>query len=1281
MEVQTMTLPPKPAHTKFNDAQWQAIHQRGGNILVAASAGSGKTAVLIERIFSQIVQDQVDISRLLVVTFTEAAAKEMKDRMEARLKSAINQTQPGPHQAYLLSQVHQLPQAHIQTLHSFCLQVIGRYFYLVDFDPDVQLETDESKLLMLYEKAWEAGVTAIIQDQAPMEHDDYLALLEIYANHRSDASLFQLVHKIYSFSQAQPDPEDWIASLAGDQSLGEELFSSPLFEAAFWDPLPSLIQDLAFILDQARPWLTQLSHEKILIYQDYLHQLDQILAGLDRVYQEGDRVSLYNYWVDLDLPKWPRASGSSEDRAIIAEIKVIRDSFEEQIKSYRQLFSLPVSEQLRLENQAYNQVRALKSLVKIYGDQVRAQKAARGVIDYYDLEHLALNILAPKDDQGQRQASEAGRFYQDHFHEVLIDEYQDINEIQDQILYWLSRQTSPKPNNRFMVGDIKQSIYGFRMADPQQFLSKYLAYGDSDQDQLIILNQSYRSRREVLDFINYTFERIMDLDVGGMEYGPDQGLIAGFPDFLPPPVHPDFSINWLLFDQEKTGQKLDLDPAFSSSLSVEADRVARDIQDRVGRMQIYDKDLQACRPLNYQDIVILASTRQALLEFERALDGRNIPNLAQKSDQFFQRYEVQIMVALLQIIDNPDQDLPLVAVLRSFFLGLSDDQLAQIRIPHKEGSYYQALLAYAYGVGSDPQLQEKIQAFLKQVHVWRQASQEKTMAQLIWQIYMDSHFIAFVQGLSHGDQRQANLHALYQRAESFDGQRNRGLSDFIHYIQNVLDRDKDLAEPLMVTSQQDVVRLMTVHASKGLEFPVVYLVNCSREFNETDLRGPVVLSKTHGLGTAFYDISAGVKVASLVQEAIKIENRHQDRAEEMRKLYVALTRCEQKLIVSASVSSQADWQADLDRIQDRTPSQQVLADKSSRQKARSWLTWLQAAYAQGSGQVGSFADFHKDQIQLEFYTQDQVLQDRPHTWQVKKDPLAFGQALEAQLADPGIPISQDLANLMDYNYPYQLASRTASYQSVSELKRLYEEPFSQQLAYFQDRRPQEDLARPDEGIQSLRYTLDTFQAPSFVQETRTLTPAEKGSITHYVMQALDFDSFQGRKIAEELDRQVQALVQNGSLDSQHLAGVDRQQLASFLASPLGQEMVQQGADIQRERAFSFLLPAKDVFGQELGPDLVKELAEDQVLVHGIIDAYYKSPRGWVLLDYKTDRYRTGLTMTQQDQVEALKNKYRFQLSMYAAGLQASLQTPIQEIYLVLLDFNEVVALEDPYRLN
>lgn len=1300
------------ARPKFNPEQEQAIMTEGQNILVSASAGSGKTMVLVERILKKVQQNITSVSELIVVTFTEMAAKEMKERLEDKLKKLVSETSNPDLQRKWLKEIESLPQAHIQTLHSFCLFVLKNYFHVIDIDPNFALITDEVVIHNIYQEAWGNVCNKIFNEQLSLSKKDYESLLNQYSNNISDQAVYDMVLSIYNYSRSHPESELWLDHLSDVSENPERLFQLDLYDRYIIGRLRTSINLALYQLDKA--WkIAEKFHEKNQEkYQTVLEMDKAAIEKFQSLLSEAKFQKLSDYWQNINFKSWPpnRSSSNPDDYELINEAKKFREEALDPLKKFlTDLFKFSEETYLEIESKNALNIQKLSVLVKQFSSEIQDIKSRLNVLDYNDLEHLTLDILAPINPvTHKREGSDISREFQENFHEILIDEYQDINEIQASILHWLSRQSHPSlANNLFMVGDVKQSIYGFRMAEPSLFLEKYKGYQQSKDDALIILDQNYRSKNEVLQFTNFIFERIMDHEFGNMSYGAKEALKFGNLSLETGKEQGHFQIEILVHDKNSLEESEELD----KSLEAEAHIIAQKIQALIKQpFMIFDKKYKGegnpYRPISYKDIVILTATRKPFLTIQQVFQKYGLPIFTQKIENYYQRYEIQLVLAVLKIIDNPFQDIPLVAVLRSFIVGLTDDDLAQIRISNKNGNYYQAVLHYVNHMQEQDDkidkkwhIFDKLKYFLTKMNEWRQMSLQISVMDLILKIYDDTQILNHFALMTNSDQRLANLHGLYEQAKDFETDGYQGVFAFTKYISEMLENDKDIAEPIVLSENQDYVRLMTVHSSKGLEFPLVFLMDTGKQFNLQDSQSKFIAHRQYGIATKIFDKSINRSFKPLSYDLYREDLKDRLKAEEMRKLYVALTRCEQKLIIVGTVSSQEASQEWIQQAKETSFAHDdshdqggnLLVNIQMRQQSKSWLDWILASLGIWDNHGLSITkDFSRDNIHLQYIKSEDISSNIPKESIHSQTQVSQSLQMRDQLIELLEKPTQESKVIQEQyhwksTYPFQLATRTSSYQSVSELKRMYEEPVNPKLSHFADRRENVSTTNseiskseiPNTEIQAIRYTQDTFNPPRFIEEVKGNDAIRKGNANHLLMQHIDFANLKrlaSNAYSSYLTQLVEELQSESILSPGDAKLVDIDKIITFLKSDLGSLIQTHHHHVMKEQPFSYRLPASEIFDEIVSESLKTELGSDYLLIHGVIDNYILTDNEIYLIDYKTDRYKSYIHLDKEQQIQAIMTKYYFQLQLYANALKSIYPEKQVHAYIVLLDFETSVKI-------
>ena len=1234
-------IPKRDPQSLFTDNQWQAIHEDGHNLLLSASAGSGKTSVLVQRIIAKIKKG-VSIKRLLVVTFTERAAGEMKERLEKELRNLVNQTSDTGKQRFYIQQIQSLPEADISTIDAFCRQVILRFYYLIDLDPVYRLLTDKTEISLQRQKVWQQ----LKEEWLAVGDEDYLIIHNNFSNGQSDKAVDDLVYSLYDKARVHANPKQWLEELLHLYDDNETFGDSQLFQDYIQPMVLSEIERLKNRLFQLKQ---QLPIAEVDSFKKLSDDIDSIIERFNQIKQLL-QVS-YQQAFDLAHSKLPIKTSVSkkgltnEEEDIYKEyadrFKAIKDDFTKKIVPKYLAFN--DATQTQFHHEAYQIAKATIQVLIRFLSKMEEQKRKDAVMDFSDIEGYTYQILtSPSKNQAGETVSEAKIYYQSLFEEILIDEYQDVNALQEAILTTISRG-----NNMFMVGDVKQSIYRFRFAEPQLFIQKFEDYADGENGNRIILAENFRSRNNVLQFTNYIFRQIMDKTVGQITYDDTAALVNGFKDFKGETNQ--FNTEVLMYestsedDDNRYSEKGERDSSSSNftgdegEITLMAQKIKQMIQHK---FKIYDKTLKQMRPITYRDIVILASSRTRYLDIEKVFETYHIPLHLDKSTNYFQRIEMLVMLNVLRLVDNPDQDIPLASVLRSPILNLSEPELANIRLANQNGSYYQAFLAYLEQADLEDNLAKKLKQFDYWLENWRNMARDHAISELIWQIYLDTGFLTYVSGMPNGEQRQRNLHGLYQRAVNFENTGFKGLFQFIQFVEAILSQDNDLETPQVIDEDMNNVSVMTVHASKGLEFPVVFYLNFTQKFNTEDVKQPYIASDAIGLGVEINNLSKQVSYQDPLFQLAKIEEKQQLLAEEMRKLYVALTRAEQKLILVGKVK---DWDKAV-TVWGNMVSEDELIPSTNRLNAQSLADWIMPAILRhkNSQNVNHVLDIPilpskelTNLLKIEVVNEES-LSKRHNTSTVESE---VDNDINLQMLDI------DIDNLPDVNwkYAYRQAIKTTSYQSVSELKRLMQDPDEEELTPFQIQKQN-----------SMRYTSDTFEEPQFIQEAiKVATPQAIGTATHLLMQRVPLDTM---PTTDSLRNLFTQLAKKGVVNQKLETAIDFDNLAAFFATDMGQLLLREHHDLYREESFSLMLPANEIF-DETG-------LEDRLLVHGTIDGFILKSDHIILYDFKTDRLNY-LNPGQQE--KTLRERYETQISLYAKALEAIWGRPVTKKVLISLD--------------
>ncbi|MRH44176.1 helicase-exonuclease AddAB subunit AddA [Aquibacillus halophilus] len=1231
---------------KWTKEQEEAIYASGSDILVAAAAGSGKTAVLVERIIQKLLnrENPIDIDSLLVVTFTNAAAQEMRNRVGEALEAAL---EANPSSIHLKKQLSLLQRASISTLHSFCMDLIRRYAYLLDIDPGFRI-ADDVEADMIRQEVLEDLFEGWYGKEGE-EQQAFFAVVDRFSNDRSDLEVEELILSLYTFSMQNPWPDAWLDEMTDMYDVSEAEDE----ETIQW--LDILKREVASQLQAMRAEAEaaiELTKESDGPYH-YAEAIDADFALINEaaaklemswnqvqpVFVEGKFKALSRKKVDCDEDK--------KDK-----VKSLRNSYKKRWKDLADdWFSRKLSSYLNDMGSLHPTIKQLTVLVKEFKQGYAKLKKEKALVDFSDLEHYTLQILLDESSTADHIVpSSVASELQKKFSELLVDEYQDTNLVQETLISLISDRKGN--GNMFMVGDVKQSIYRFRHAEPSLFLEKYKRFADHDHPaKRIDLARNFRSRDQVLSATNYIFRQLLNEEVGEMEYEKDAELIYSNTIYDQLTLS-DADAELVIIDREtkeenpteEQGEEnfQDLEKA-----QIEARAYGKMIKRWIGHeekrpTQVVDKRTETQRDLQYRDIVILLRSMTWAPTITEELKQQGIPVYAELSTGYFEAIEIKVMLSLLKIIDNPKQDIPLASVLRSPIVGLNEEDLAQIRLVKKRVSYYDALTSFIVETENQNK-KHQVEQFLTKLKDWRMRARQGALSELIWQIYRETGYYDFVGGIPGGKQRQANLRALYDRARTYESTSFRGLFRFLRFIERMEEKGDDLGAARALGEKEDVVRIMTIHKSKGLEFPIVILGAMDKQFNQQDLRQKYLLHKDLGFGSKYIDPEKRIIYPTLAYHALKKEKQRELWAEEMRVLYVAMTRAKEKLVMIGNVASfekrQEKWLEVIDHPDWVLPPHYRL-------EAKSYLDWVGPALVRHNQndmlrnvelniQIPEpiRADDSKWNVQLihgsEYSNLDQHEQrqelDLQKTIQEWK-PVDADKELNAKVEDR-----------LSFVYPHSNASTYRAKQTVTEIKRQRE---------VKDDYSDLELIQPFKAPISKR--------PKFMQKEKMLTAAEKGTAMHTVMQHIPFTK---KWKEEELTDFVQRLVTKEILRQEEADVVNIEAIQRFFETEIGERVVQSD-NVQREVPFSFTLKANEVYHNWQGE------SDEKVLIQGVIDCLIPVEGGWLLLDYKTD------TITEEvspDVKEQLKQRYQVQMELYSKSLEGIWKQPIVEKYLYFFD--------------
>ena len=1216
---------------EWTEEQKQAIEEKGTNILVAAAAGSGKTAVLVERIIRKVIDDGIDIDKLLVVTFTNAAASEMRERV---LDAIYEKLDKDPNNENLSRQITLLNKASICTIDSFCLDIVRNNFYeLENLSPNFRI-ADTTEIDLLKQE--------VIEDLFEKKYEDedksFLKLIHTYTSYKDDTPLKELILKIHNYIQSNPFPEKWlnekIEMFNVEDNLDED-FSKTIWGKVLLEEIQDELIDGIASLKEARKLLYSNpdleSYLKIIEHDiDMLSNLNNNINNWDNSYQINKT---------LEFVRWEgkRIKVTEKDEA-----KKIRDS----VKSNLEILNDILCCDSKTANQdifdMYEILVDLENIILEFEKEFSKRKRDKNIVDFQDIEHFALQILI-KEKDGKIEYSSIAKKYQEKYEEIAIDEYQDSNLVQEYILNSVS-----SGNNIFMVGDVKQSIYKFRQAMPELFISKYKSYKNKEmktkEDNLKIqLFKNFRSRENVLYFTNLVFQDIMSENLGDIDYNEDEylNLGANYPEEKQNLNTEIDIIDLFEEDEEKKEVYIEKDENLEDeerieNIELEARFVANKIKELIdNKFKIWDNKEEEYRDICYKDIVILLrATSSSAPVFEQELLNLEIPVFSDSSQEYLDAIEIQTIMSLLKIIDNPMQDIPLVCVLRSFIGKFTDNELVQIRLVDKYDNFYTCMQKAVIDVNKD--LKEKIERFFNNLDMWRREQEYLSLDELIWKIYSDTGYYNYVGLMPNGFLRQANLKMLFQKAKDYESSNFKGLYNFINFIDKLKLSSGDMGSAKLIGENDDVVRIMSIHKSKGLEFPVVFLSNTGKQFNLNDLKENVLLHQDMGIGAKYIDYDMQIKYDTLSKQAIKNKILLETLSEEMRILYVALTRAKEKLFITGIVK---DIKKELEKMAsniERYGKENGKINSILIKKYRKYLDWILLVYQYEE-------NYCKDKVDLNIYKKKELLNSFKKLDNKEIDVI---KELENITKDINKEELNRISNILNYEYPNILDTVIPTKTSVTNIKKMQNENV---IKVLQNRH--EDFNKNVEKE-------ITFKKPEFLRnkQDEKITANMIGTLVHLCLQKLD------EKVdynIDKLEELLEELVAKKIITTKEKEAIDLDKVLGFTKSKIWEEL-KTAKVIEKEKPFYINIPAKSIYNKD---------TNENILVQGIIDLYYIDKDGNLnLVDYKTDFVENG------NEVELIR-KYKSQLDLYKKALEQVYNKEVCNTYIYSVYLNKELEIK------
>ncbi len=1185
--------------------QREAIEYSGENILLAAAAGSGKTAVLVQRIIELICRKEnpLDINRLLVLTFTDAAAREMREKISDAVEKALAQN---PDDEHLQKQRLLMHSASISTIHSFCLNILKNNIHMTKLPANFSLISETENKMMIAESL--DGV--LERFYGNIQRDPSISDLVMgYGGIKNDNTLRETALGLFYFSKSMADPAAWLNGAVREFKKAADANS---IKGTGWQVWLKAKTDLSYL-------------ELVDIYRDIKAVIDDTLgadhpyspffaeeeASLRRVFDHMDMedyLSVRAALLSFDFARMANGRRGAEGELLAAQekVKALRSLAKTVFADLWEFYKIPKEEMLEHISGLYPIIRTLKNIVLITDRSYTNKKREKNYLDFSDLEHEALKLIA--------QNPSVAQALREKYEEILIDEYQDTNHIQDTIFRNVSRHNG----NIFMVGDLKQSIYAFRNAVPRLFADKYYDYdGETGNGHLIRLFKNFRSRSQVVDMVNFIFRSTMSPEVGDVDYTEEEYLIqgAGYPEtddessFVP-----EFHFVCSNGEVEEGAMTL-------SKRELEAYVAAGRIREMIdSKMLIFDKARQVMRPIEYRDVVVLMrNTKTAAPIFERIFEECSIPVYTEVGKSYLNSPEVQTVLSFLQIIDNPRQDIPLIAVMRAPLWGFTPEELSEIRANCREGCFFDAVQNSAAS-GND-----RAKNFLAELEKLRKCAETEGAERLIWRIYYEYGYFAYSGAQSHGAVRQANLRLLFERAAEFEHTALSGLFSFMNYIETIRSQGDDLTPAKTLSDGDNVVRIMTIHKSKGLEFPVVILADCDHEFNLSDLNKNIIWNNEVGLAADFVDTGMRVRYPTLPRDIVAAKSKTELFSEEMRLLYVALTRAREKLIAICSFK------------QTKSGPSLTLYDGQMRTKPayvrskRCFKDWILAAVVThpSASNLREYFGFEglvpicntNFDIKTVIYENQQQI-SLPQVAEVNSEELS-----SEAVAD----ICQEVKARLNFEYKNSALGDIPTKLSVSEVKHMQAE---------------------DEEYVPL---IDELKVTS-AKPLERVSGAMRGTVVHFIMQAADPKAINS---VDDVAALIARLAAEKIITQPQADSADPQKIHRFFASDLGRRM---RCAKRLEREFSFYTKAEidEIYHNGL---------KGEILLQGTMDCFFEEDDGRVvLLDFKTDRAKT------RDKAKEVAERYKVQMKYYKQALGEILEKPVNECYLYFLDCGEAIEL-------
>ena len=1235
---------------QWTKEQQEVIRLRDRNILVSAAAGSGKTAVLVERILSKITDNThpVDIDRLLIMTFTRAAAGEMKERISAVIEKALGED---PDNEHLQRQTTLLHTAQITTIDGFCAYIIRNYFHLIGLDPGYRT-ADEGELKLLRGDV----VKALLEEHYAQKDEKFQKFVECFATGKSDENLGDLIQKLYEMAMSNPFPEEWLQKCLGDYRIEslEELRETEWMKM-LWDAVGDELQEAELLIREARNVCAEADGPYL--YEDALNSDLILVRDLQELAEKRDYNGIVKALVKPAFARLSTKKAPDVEEQKKQRVKELRDEEKGILKELGQrYFQSSEEEILEMIRYVREPIEMLIELTVQFMEQFGMAKREKNILDFTDMEHFALQILMTKEGE-EIHMSQAAKELSAKYDEVLVDEYQDSNFVQELLTTAVSGWINQK-KNIFMVGDVKQSIYRFRLARPELFMEKYKSYStDEAKEQRIDLHKNFRSRAQVLESVNFIFRQIMGEDLGGVAYDKDAALYPGasFPEgeseeFVKTEVLLIEKDGEELTDVQESadagaqGSQMELENQNAQEL--EALAIAQRIQEIVGKEQIVDKETREYRPVEYGDIVILLRTAYGWTEtFREVLASQGIPVYCTSRTGYFSALEIVTVLNYLKVCDNPLQDIPLMGVLRSPIVGCTSQELAELRIQYPKGLLYESVTAYVGESSKTDFLNEKdflklkLSNFLQLLEKVRNMAVYTPVHELILYVLKETGYGNYARALPGGEQRFANLTMLVEKAMDYEKTSYRGLFNFVRYIEQLQAYEVDYGEVNLTGAGNTAVEIMTIHKSKGLEFPVVFVAGMGKQFNFQDMNAGLLLHPELGIGADAVIPEKRVIASSLNKQIIRRQLLKESLGEELRVLYVAMTRAKEKLILTGTVGKLEKQMVSLSRFLDE---EEELLPLGTRMKAKNYWAFVLPALVRHramSELLGEYGILMKKQKGIYDDVSDFVIKKVTVRQMTEKAVIlqAGNQMQEEYLknwdADQVYDkeVREEIEKRFSFVYPYKYLEDIPVKVSVSDLKK---------RSWHDESELEENISvSAEEQVEEQEAPVPAFMA----EKQEEYKGAARGTAYHRLMECLDYAEVESEV---QLEVQLKRLLESQKMTEQEAECIRIRDIKKFVDSELGQRMKKAVVKKQLYREQPFVI--------RRSASLLDDSWKDEtILVQGIIDAYFTEDGEIVLVDYKTDRVRKG-------QEQKLVDLYHVQLEDYAQALERMTGMKVKE---------------------